>query len=256
MDNINESEKIINIVYDLLLNWIKWDGSKNDKIVIHKTLEGLEKAIELNPKNDQAWALKGYCFSTMRKRVEALLFFDQALKINPRNYSALDWKGQALERLHRFDEAFKCFLALTKISPHPSSAWWWCGLLYMEKGDYKQALHSSNQSLKHDPGWTYAIEQKLECLQFLKRYDEALLFCKKILVKNPSAMVIEISWIWKGIILEEQKKYKESLACFNKVLKKNPRSEKGLFGKGLVYLDIDHKKALALFGKIIKLNPK
>jgi len=82
-----------------------------------KAVEYYNKALEINPKYDDAWNNKGAALSDLGRKEEAIRCYDKALEINPK--SAVVWynKGVTLANLGRKEEAKRCFEKSKEIDP-------------------------------------------------------------------------------------------------------------------------------------------
>lgn len=146
----------------------------------------LNKALKLNPRNEDAWLLKGeiytvkdklqYALGTYRKALaklpksEALWFkfgyslgksgryrdslkcFNYAIKYDPNFANAYKYKGYALVKLYRFEEAIKCFQKTLAINPDDSRAKLFLGLAIYENGDEENGMKFIQQAFNKNPG--------------------------------------------------------------------------------------------------------
>lgn len=113
-------------------------------------------AIKLNPKNSQAYSNKGHSYDLQGDLKSADLWYDKALAVDPNNEHALLNKGRVLVRLGKSEEAITILDKLTSLSSNSrilASAFQLKATVYtyyLKESNYKLALESVNQSLKHD----------------------------------------------------------------------------------------------------------
>ncbi len=87
-----------------------------------EALEAFNKAIEINPKDDNALSSKGAMLGTLGRHEEALEAFNKAIEINPKNDDALSNKGIALGYLGRHEEALEAYNKAIEIKPKNDAA--------------------------------------------------------------------------------------------------------------------------------------
>ena len=80
-----------------------------------KAKENLDRAIKINPKNDDAYRNRGYTYGGLREYELAEIDFDKALEINPHKLENKVRKAMWLTRFCRFGEAYKMLMNLTDI---------------------------------------------------------------------------------------------------------------------------------------------
>ncbi|MEQ8192140.1 MAG: tetratricopeptide repeat protein, partial [Candidatus Eremiobacterota bacterium] len=94
-----------------------------------EAIKYFDKAIEINPKDVEAWNNKGYTFIKLGKYEEAIKCFDKAIEINPKDAEAWNNKGHAFkemckyESINCFDKAIKWCNKAIEINPKDGEAW-------------------------------------------------------------------------------------------------------------------------------------
>ena len=73
-----------------------------------KTIESLDKAIEIKPNFAQAWYNKGITFSVMGLVQDEIDSYEKAIEIEPEYAEAWSNKASALGRAGRAEEALEC----------------------------------------------------------------------------------------------------------------------------------------------------
>jgi tetratricopeptide (TPR) repeat protein len=86
-------------------------------------LYALDKALEIDPQNAEIWLIKGLALGNQRKNTEAVDALNKALKIDPKNANTWEFKGRILNNLGRYDEALEAIDQALKISPNHKDAW-------------------------------------------------------------------------------------------------------------------------------------
>lgn len=108
----------------------------------------LEKAIQLNSSNYEAYINLAWSESMLRNFTKALELADKALEITPNNAEALNIKGTIYYRTSDYRKAAELFRKATTIDPKNADAWW----------DYCDVL---SHQLAGDP--SYADETNVAC---------------------------------------------------------------------------------------------
>ena len=83
-----------------------------------EAIKAPDKAIEIDPQNDEAWSNKGNSLHKLGKLSEAIKSFDKAIEINPQNPTPWYNKGNTLNELNEPIEAIKSFDKAVEIDPH------------------------------------------------------------------------------------------------------------------------------------------
>ncbi len=104
----------------------------------------LERAVELNPANEEAWYSLGRVRYTNQEFARALEAYSEALKLAPRDVRAENNRGLALDALNRTDEAIAAFQQAirweTPASPQREQPMVNLATVLVRKGDTGEAL--------------------------------------------------------------------------------------------------------------------
>jgi tetratricopeptide (TPR) repeat protein len=87
-----------------------------------------------------------YGLSQLAKYDEAISCFDKAIEIDPKNTEAWNNEGQALSRLAKYDEAISCFDKAIEIDPNFADAWYNKSLATYMLGRSEEAEEYSRKS--------------------------------------------------------------------------------------------------------------
>ena len=132
-----------------------------------------DKALEIDPHNEAAWANKGACLGSLGRHEEAIRCYDKALELDPRDEANCTNKGNCLDDLGRFDEAILCFDKALEIAPHNATTWTSQGSCLASIGRYEDALSCFDKALEFDPCHVYAWFGKAVAEDSLSRGQEA-----------------------------------------------------------------------------------
>ena len=108
----------------------------------------LEKALELDPENADAWFYLGTAYVLINNKENAYYAFQRALDINPLNDAAWYFLGMMAESFGEIDEAFKCFEEALLINPDNPLVHQSKGVLFSVRGEHEKALVSLNKAVE------------------------------------------------------------------------------------------------------------
>ena len=131
------------------------------------------------------------------------------------------------------------------------------GIPYHDKGDYEGAINKYNKALKLDNDNLLALSEKALSLLSMKKYDESIIECKKIIEKYPKENSLKSVYVTYGNALDELKKTDQSIEIYDEGLKLFPDYYQLHFNKGITYSSIQkYDQAILNFQQAIIINPK
>lgn len=136
---------------------------------LEEALEAYEKVLLRNPRYAEAWSGKGAVLFALDRKEEALEAYNSALKIRPDYLEALKAAGNLLFRLGRSEEALEAYNKALQAAPEDPVLWAGRGLVLSELNKQDEALQSCNKALELKPGFTPALEIKVEILSRISR---------------------------------------------------------------------------------------
>jgi len=74
-----------------------------------KSIKACDKAIEINPKDIDAWNSKGLALIAIEYYEGAIKAYDEAIEINPKHADAWNNKGLALSAIENYEGAIKAY---------------------------------------------------------------------------------------------------------------------------------------------------
>lgn len=98
------------------------------------------KAIEIEPKDYEAWISKGVALGKLKKFDEEISSYKKAVEIKPDYQDAWNNLGVTYVRLNRFEEAILAFKKVIEIEPDDYKAWFGLGILHMRLNHFSQSL--------------------------------------------------------------------------------------------------------------------
>lgn len=200
--------------------WLEY-GKFMNKLKNYSGAENaFRKAIEINPKYNEAWIHLGFLLqSKLRRYGEAEQIFRNLIKADPEYYPAWTHLGILLhEKRERYDEAEQAFRKSIEINPEPRYAWIWLVNLQIErKYRPKQILDTVSQCLKLSDRSAVCLGSIAFLIFFsdLKvGFSLAEQMVREALEKEPDTLAFQFTY---SSILGAQKKWKKALSiapCF------------------------------------------
>ena len=138
-----------------LLGMAQFMLGKTDQALI-----ALQHAVELAPRDPDAYYYLGRLYFSKDNAVEALAAFQKLLEIDPASVRGLNNLGQSYEALARFPDAEKAYLAAIAAELRQVKRTEWpfynLGLFYLNKGRVDDAIPYFRQALARNPKFASA----------------------------------------------------------------------------------------------------
>lgn len=123
----------------------------------------------------------------LAKLSEGLASYDKALDIKPDKDSAWASRGNTYRRLGQSEQALADLNRAIELKPNYAWAIATRGQVYAQRQQYDAALQDLDQALSINPEYSWAIGYRGELYLWLHRYDEALAVFNPYLEKNPDS---------------------------------------------------------------------
>jgi tetratricopeptide (TPR) repeat protein len=106
--------------YEYLPNGIRYEN----KDYLKKAIECYDKAIKLNPTDEEPWYNKGVALGKLERYKEAIECYDRVIELNPTDEDAWYNKGNDLGELERHEEAIECYDKAIELNPIDEEPWY------------------------------------------------------------------------------------------------------------------------------------
>jgi tetratricopeptide (TPR) repeat protein/ribosomal protein L40E len=130
---------------------LPWYGKGAALIILGRyedALVSIDRALDINPRNEVAWLNKGNALTKMGRLLDALRSFNAAIKVNPAYEVAWNNKGNALARLGRYEEALRCYEKALELDPDYRGAWVNKGYVLAKLGRYDEAAACADRVIR------------------------------------------------------------------------------------------------------------
>ena len=125
----------------------------------------------------------GICLSYLERHGESLAYLDKVLELDPQDANAWFWKGTALDTLGRYEDAILAYDKVNELDPDPD-AYTLKGNMLKGMGRYEEAILAYDGAVDMEPDRYDDIDRKAECLEALGRHKEAESYYRKVLEIN------------------------------------------------------------------------
>lgn len=129
------------------------------------------------------------------------------------------------------------------------------GVELHDSGNFEGAITKYDEALTLDKDNAYALAEKAMTLEVLKKYDEAIAICQRVLKLHPkenNAMV----YVTYGNALDHSGKAKQALKIYDEGIKKFPNQYQLFYNKGITLVSLkEYEEALETIQTATKLNP-
>ena len=117
-----------------------------------ENLEEINRSIETNAQDADAWRNKGIALHKQGKFNEAVAAYEKAIQINPLDSSSWSGKGAVLDDLGQYDQAIRAYDQAIEINPQDADSFANKGLnLYHYQAKYDEAIVALDMAIKINP---------------------------------------------------------------------------------------------------------
>ena len=195
-------------------------------------VQAFDRSLEIDSKNARTWILEGTALLFYQDKYDkAVQAFDKALEIDPKNSMVWHFKGRTFINQEKYDEAIQAFNKALEIDPKNADAWTRKGQALIKQGKQNEALSALKTAVEIDPQNTNDIAWCLigESLYECGNYDEAHQALEKALDADPNDMH---AWLLKSkVLIAQRKSPDEYLPALEMVTKVNPQLDPQLAEK-------------------------
>jgi len=180
-----------------------------------EAISNYTKALEINPRDADAYYNRGVVYNRKGQSDEAISDFTKALEINPRDAHAYYNRGIVYNRKSQSDEAISDFTKALEINPRYAEAYKSRGSTYDDKGQYDEAISDYTKALEIDPRDALEYRQRGDAYYSKGEYDSAISDFNKAIDINPKDAV---AYVFRGDAYEKKARYKEAILDYNKAI--------------------------------------
>ncbi len=211
-----------------------------------------DKAIELDPKNNEPYHNKGFVYSLVDDHDSAIRYYDKALAIKKLaitlNARGLAWRGKG-----NFERALADFDEAITLDPKLADTYINLGNLYGDRGEFDRGLAYCDQAIRLKPDSERPYNNRAILLSRKGDIDAALADLEKAIALNPKN---GNTFITRGEIRSLKGDYDLAIADFDTGLRLVPENFTGYMNRGVAWQKKGNfDKALADFNRSAEGEP-
>lgn len=214
----------------------------------------LRRALENDPKNEEAWYELGLLLANQPNRVEeALVVFDHLLVLDETVANAWSNKATALRQLGRAKESLYAYERALTLDAANRVAWAGKAAVLTDLGRTAEALEAIDRVVTLDPGIPWAWAARGVALSHLGRFDEALADLDRAIALDPE---FTDAWYSRGSVLRSLGRTLEAIESYDRTLRLNPDHATAWAGRGAALLVVHRAgEALESLNRALSLDP-
>ncbi|MEA2027480.1 MAG: tetratricopeptide repeat protein [Campylobacterota bacterium] len=128
----------------------------------NKAIIAYTRAIEINPKKDEAYYNIGIAYYSLKEYNKAIIAYTKAIEINPKDDEAYYNMGSAYYNLKEYNKAIIAYTKAIEINPKDDGAYNNMGIAYYYLGKFDKAIESYTQALQINPNQSEAYNNLFE----------------------------------------------------------------------------------------------
>jgi len=151
-----------------------------------KALELLKKAITLDDSEAAAHGVLGYLYAMTGQYDKAIAEAERSVSLNPNDASNLTRMSFVLNNTGRAEEAVSVLKTVRRLNPTPPQAYYvQLSTAYRLTGQYKEAIETAKEALKHVPNNQLAYLQLVAVYSMAGQEQEARAAATEVMKINP-----------------------------------------------------------------------
>lgn len=210
------------------------------------------KAVERFPKDIDLWNLRGVALRRLRRLGESLDALNKAGKLDPKNRSVLNNKGNVYNDM-RNPAAVDVFTKLVRVTPNDAEVQRSLGRAYWFAGELDKAEMRFNLAVKLKPTLVDAWLDLIGVISEAKSQEEAQPVLERAVAANPADMRLVEA---RAVGIRRTGATRDAEQFLLDQLEKHPNEASLHFQLGSNITDYDRARANAAFERAIELDPK
>lgn len=212
----------------------------------------VDQAINLEPQNAKAYALKALIKAQHGYPEEAFALADKALRFDPKCAEAYVAKGSACYFTDKQKEGFAVLKKALELNPNVEDGNHFLAIGYGETKQFDKALIYMDKAIAQKPKELVLYKQRMLIYQNLNRPQDAIKDINTILKLKPNDKAYYAS---RAEIYDHMGNTKAALADLETAIKLQPNWARSYFIKAQIHAKLgNHKAAAEDYGHILALN--
>ena len=213
-------------------------------------LKSVERALEADPGNAEAWQLQAAIFMAQQDFDKAIESLNKLVEKDDNNATAHKALAEALAALEKFDDAIHHVTRALEINEDDSAGYALRGRIYAMEEKYEESIADLDTAVKKNPQNAGAILFRARVHLVQENLDRAKKDVNFILQINPT---FSEGLVLRSMISAQEKNYTAAIADMEKVLKQDPSNlQWNLQLGGYLATSGRPRKAVELFTKLVE----
>jgi tetratricopeptide (TPR) repeat protein len=252
-------------------SWLKKGQELGRNGSYEEAIKAYDKALELDPRNAQAWFAKGTVLSLLAGSTndddlyeDSIKALDKAIELDTRQIKSRLVKANTLLNLGRYNESLATLdeaIEASSEDQEKAQIWFEKAHLFAEQGSYNKTADALEKVFELNPQdidlW---INGGVLLSSVLERYEDALKYYESAIQIDPDN---KLAWINKASALIELNRtaeatgaYQEALNITNKSLEDHPEDSILWAEKGLLLHNVGNsEEAVKAFANATRIDP-
>ena len=179
----------------------------------------IDKGIQDNPKNVEAWTIKGNIYTEIRTYDQALQAYDQALSLNPDNVHALSRRCMLHVAMNAFDPAIEDCTRALEHNPEDAVALMGRAMGYEAENQHDLALKDAGEAIGLMPDKEFVFWLRGMIYSNKGQLDDARKDFNKAQTLDPNAKLLLLS---RGILNVLQGVYGDAITDLERAAQQTP----------------------------------
>ena len=221
---------------------------------IDKEIVTANRSIVLDPRNDQAYRLRGDAYYRKNEFDRAVVDFSTAIDLNPASSQAYFGRGRAYNEKAYYDNAITDFNKVIEMDPSDASAFNNRGVAYEHKKEYARSVVDFSKAVELQPKRPLYFSNRGISRFNIGEYPAAMADFNTAAELEPTNGNT-FHWICRSAL--NTKEYNKATAACSKAIELNPGDRSNYYNRGRSY-ELSNAPAPALvdYNKYLELDPK
>ena len=197
-------------------------------------IKDFNQAIQLNPGDAAAYNNRGTVYVDKDEVELAIKDFNHAIRRNPNEDKPYNNRGIAYHKLGEYDLAIKDFNAAIELRADDANAYYNRGNAYCDRGNYDRAIKDFNTAIKHEPDFAMAYNNR--GMVYSNKHDikRAIKDFTKAIDRNSDSF---IAYNNRGNAYRDKGEADQAIKDFNTAIQLNPGLAESYNNRGGAYHD-------------------
>ena len=216
-------------------------------------IKDFNQAIQLNPGDAAAYNNRGTVYVDKDEVELAIKDFNHAIQLNPNEDKTYNNRGIAYHKQGDYNLAIEDFNHAIQLRPDDANAYYNRGNAYCDKGEYDRAIKDFNTAIKHEPDFAMAYNNRGMVYSNKRDINRAIKDFTKAIDRNSDSF---IAYNNRGNAYRDIGETEQAIKDFNTAIQLNPRLAEPYNNRGAVYYDKgNYDRAIKDFNMAIELKP-